>query len=209
MRGFGLIKNLFKGSADANASAERRHVTRIDARQGLRILIVDDSSTVVALLGKMLRQNDYEVTEAVDGEQAIAMAMRDVPELVFLDIVLPNMSGFAVLRALRRDPRTQHIPVIMISGNLRATEEFYGQRIGADDFMKKPFGRTEVFNRIQALVERDRLPRREGEPAMVEGDDPLLDDAQDELIHDGDMHGGDLPLEIDPDRPSEPDRPRI
>ena len=168
MRGFGLIKNLFKGSTDANATDERRHVSRVDARAGLRILIVDESSTVVALLGKMLRQNAYEILEAVDGEQAIDIAMRELPELVFLDIVLPNMSGFAVLRALRRDPRTHHIPVIMISGNLRATEEFYGQRIGADDFMKKPFGRTEVFNRIQALVERDRLPRREGEPVIAE-----------------------------------------
>lgn len=197
MRGFGLIKNLFKGPTDASAPAERRHATRVDARAGLRILIVDDSSTVVALLGKMLRQNAYEVIEATDGEQAIGIAMRELPELLFLDIVLPNMSGFAVLRALRRDPATHHIPVIMISGNLRATEEFYGQRIGADDFMKKPFGRTDVFNRIQALVERGRLPRREGEPALAEGDDSLLDDGHDELVHDGDA-----PFDLDDPDPS-------
>ncbi len=209
MRGFGLIRNLFKGPADASASAERRHAQRIDAREGLRILIVDDSSTVVALLGKMLRQNGYEVLEAIDGEQAMELATRELPELVFLDIVLPNMSGFAVLRALRRDPRTQHIPVIMISGNLRATEEFYGQRIGADDFMKKPFGRTDVFNRIQALVERDRLPRREGDPVMADGHDPLLDDAHDELVHDDETMLRDLPLDIDPDQPRDTAPPRI
>jgi DNA-binding response OmpR family regulator len=209
VRGFGLIKTLFKGSAEPGASPERRHVSRIDARAGLRILIVDDSSTVVALLGKMLRQNGYEVTEAVDGEQAIAIATQDVPELVFLDIVLPAMSGFAVLRALRRDPRTQHVPVIMISGNLRATEEFYGQRIGADDFMKKPFGRTEVFNRIQTLVERGRLPQREGEPAIIDGLDPLLDDAQDELVHDDRPSAFEAPLDIDPDRPPVPGTPRL
>ena len=184
MRGLGLIKNLFKndaGSAPA-LSEERRHLARIDAREGLRILIVDDSSTVVAVLGKMLRQNAYETLEASSGEQAIEIALRERPELIFLDIVLPTMSGFAVLRALRRDPRTHDIPVIMVSGNLQATEEFYGQRSGADDFMKKPFGRSDVFSHSQHLVERGRLPRRESPALPVyadETDDERVDDAID------------------------------
>lgn len=181
MRGLGLIKSLFKSGSgtEQSASTDRRHIARVDAREGLRILIVDDSSTVVAVLGKMLRQNAYETLEAASGEEAIEIALREKPELIFLDIVLPTMSGFAVLRALRRDPQTHEVPVIMISGNLRATEEFYGQRIGADDFMKKPFGRSEVFTRIQHLVERGRLPRRE---TMV---DPIpTDDIGDELVDD-------------------------
>lgn len=181
MRGLGLIKSLFKSGPDSTSgpSEERRHVARVDAREGLRILIVDDSSTVVAVLGKLLRQNAYETLEASSGEQAIEIALRERPELVFLDIVLPTMSGFAVLRALRRDPSTHDVPVIMISGNLRATEEFYGQRIGADDFMKKPFGRSEVFTRIQNLVERGRLPRREDSATALP-----IDDASDELVAD-------------------------
>lgn len=174
----GLFKNLFRKEAEP---AERRTAGRVDAREGLRILVVDDSSTVVAVLGKMLRQAGYEVIDAADGEQGLEAATRELPDLVFLDIVLPGMSGFAVLRALRRDPRSQHIPVIMISGNLRATEEFYGQRIGADDFMKKPFGRSEVFSRIQALVERGRLPRR-GLPAAI--DDAAATAGAPELVQD-------------------------
>lgn len=182
MRGFGLIRNLFKGSEPT--PSERRSVSRVDAQEGLRILMVDDSPTVVALLGKMLRQAGYQTLEANSGEQGMELAQRELPDLVFLDIVLPGMSGFAVLRALRRDPRTHHIPVIMISGNLRATEEFYGQRIGADDFIKKPFGRTEVFARIQHLVEKERLPPRAIPAPPAEGDGPIDPEAPGEMIHD-------------------------
>jgi DNA-binding response OmpR family regulator len=182
VRGFGLIRSLFKSSEPA--PSERRAVTRVDAQEGLRILMVDDSATVVALLGKMLRQAGYETLEASTGEDGMEVAQRELPDLVFLDIVLPGMSGFAVLRALRRDPRTHHIPVIMISGNLRATEEFYGQRIGADDFMKKPFGRTEVFTRIQHLVEKERLPPRAIPTVAVDGDGQHDPDAPGQMIHD-------------------------
>jgi twitching motility two-component system response regulator PilH len=66
-----------------------------------------------------------------------------------------------VLRALRREALTHDIPIVMISGNLQATEQFYVQRFGADDFMKKPFGRSEVFARIQHLTKTGRLVIRE------------------------------------------------
>jgi len=71
------------------------------------------------------------------------------------------MSGFAVLRALRHDLLTRDIPIVMISGNLQATEQFYVQRFGADDFMKKPFGRSEVFARIDNLTRSGRLVVRQ------------------------------------------------
>ena len=138
----------------------RRRATRLDAREGLRILIIDDSATVVATLGRMLRQNHYETAGAGDAESGMAFAREERPDLIFLDIVLPGMSGFDALRALRRDEATRGIPIIMISGNAQATEQFYVRRIGADDFMKKPFGRAEVFTRIQQLVEAGRLPPR-------------------------------------------------
>ena len=110
---------------------------------------------------KMLGQDGYEVAKAADGETALAMARAGRPELIFLDIVMPGMNGFAVLRALRREPETRGIPIVMISGNLQATEQFYVQRFGADDFMKKPFGRSEVFARIQHLTKTGRLVIRE------------------------------------------------
>jgi DNA-binding response OmpR family regulator len=139
---------------------ERREKPRVNAREGTRVLIVDDSPTIVALLRKFLQQSGYLTLEAGDAEKGVEIALKERPDLIFLDIVLPGMNGFAALRQLRRDPATREIPIVMISGNEQATEQFYAQRIGADDFMKKPFSRSEVFVRIERLLDADRVPKR-------------------------------------------------
>ncbi|WP_439655160.1 response regulator [Thermomonas alba] len=142
-----------------HAGPERRERDRRNARPGTRILVIDDSPTIVALLKRMLQQNHYEVLVAYDGESGLEIARREVPDLIFLDIVLPGIDGFSALRTLRRDPQTKDVPIIMMSGNAQATEQFYVQRIGADDFMKKPFSRPEVFSRIEALLDESGIPR--------------------------------------------------
>lgn len=150
-----------QGSGQGSSKApmiDRRRGERLTASPGLRVLIIDDSPTIVAILGRMLRQNGFVTSGAGDAESGIAAATAEKPDLIFLDIVLPGMSGFNALRHLRRQPETRDIPIVMISGNAQATEQFYVQRIGADDFMKKPFGRGEVFARIAALIENGRLP---------------------------------------------------
>jgi CheY-like chemotaxis protein len=139
---------------------ERRNKKRINARKGTRALIIDDSPTIVFALKKMLQSVGYVTYEALDAEQGVALAHSERPDIIFLDIVLPGMNGFAALRMLRRDPLTQQIPIIMISSNEQATEQFFGSRIGADDFMKKPFSRFEVFARIERLLGVDLIPRR-------------------------------------------------
>ncbi|WP_374600180.1 PleD family two-component system response regulator [Niveibacterium sp.] len=139
---------------------ERRIRDRQNARPGTSALIVDDSPTIVAALRKMLNSAGYVTLEALTAEEGIEIARDLTPDIIFLDIVLPGMNGFAALRTLRRDPLTKDIPVIMISGNEQATEQFFGTRIGADDFMKKPFSRLEVFARIERLLDADMVPRR-------------------------------------------------
>ena len=139
---------------------ERRARLRVNATTGTRVLVVDDSATILALLRKMLAQNGYIVIEAANVEQAIERIGSAEPELIFLDIVLPDGDGFQVLRQLRRQAATRDVPIIMMSGNAQATEQFYVQHIGADDFMKQPFSRKEVFSRIEALLDAERKPRR-------------------------------------------------
>jgi len=156
MAGFDLIKRLF-----GNEHGERRAVPRSGEPKEAWVLVVDDSATIRAVLGKMLAQNGHVVLKAADGESALEIARTERPDLIFLDIVMPGMSGFAVLRALRHDLLTRDIPIVMISGNLQATEQFYVQRFGADDFMKKPFGRSEVFARIDNLTRSGRLVVRQ------------------------------------------------
>lgn len=136
---------------------ERRRKKRTPLK-GLRILVIDDSATILASLTKMLHSAGCITLEASDAESGLKIASDERPDLVFLDIVLPGMNGFAALRLMRRDPNTKHIPVIMISGNEQATEQFYAKRIGADDFMKKPFARFEVFARIEQLSANRKLP---------------------------------------------------
>lgn len=149
--------------AAPTAPVERRQRKRVNARKGIKVLIIDDSPTVVAVLRKALRSAGYDTREALDAEQGLALIAQDPPELIFLDIILPGMNGFNALRAIRKMPEWQHIPVIMISGNEHATEQFYANRIGADDFMKKPFSRHEIFARIEVLLDGQLIPRRRGE----------------------------------------------
>lgn len=139
---------------------ERRHNKRVNARDETRALIIDDSPTIIFALKKILQSAGFITYEALDAEAGIALARAETPDLIFLDIILPGANGFAALRTLRKDPLTASIPIIMISGNEQATELFFGSRTGADDFMKKPFSRYEVFARIERLLDENMVPRR-------------------------------------------------
>lgn len=181
--GIGFIKRLLGSHA-----AEAQHAQTIT---GARMLVVDDSPTICAVLGKMLGQAGYQVLKATDGASAIELARNELPALIFLDVVMPGMNGFSVLRKLRHDPLTCHMPIIMISGNQQATEQFYLQRYGADDFMKKPFDRDDVYERIGHLVASGRLVPREASvaaadmPPMLPGD--ALDAIPDIAMPDADL----------------------
>ncbi len=152
---FDIIKRLV-----SSAESNRRADERVRAAVGARVLVVDDSATIRAVLAKMLAQDGYEVLKANNGETGIETAQTQFPDLIFLDIVLPGVSGFAVLRTLRRDSRTRATPIVMMSGNQQATEQFYVQRFGADGFLRKPFGRAEVFHAVRSLVQAGRLIQR-------------------------------------------------
>ena len=163
---FDQIKALFRSEPEPlsdlprSMAPERRSKERVNAREGTRVLIIDDSKTVVMAIKKFLRSAGYETFEAFDAETGLSSMREQTPELIFLDIMLPGMNGFAALRAIRHDPLTRDIPVIMMSGNEQAMEQFYGLRIGADDFMKKPFARDELFFRIERLLDNNCVPRR-------------------------------------------------
>lgn len=156
---------------DAPLKPERRRNKRVNARDETRALIIDDSPTIVFALKKILQSAGFITLEALDAESGIGLARTETPDLIFLDIVLPGINGFAALRTLRKDPATSQIPVIMISGNEQATELFFGSRTGADDFMKKPFSRYEVFARIERLLDHNMVPQR---IAAATADEPGL-----------------------------------
>jgi twitching motility two-component system response regulator PilH len=121
------------------------------------VLVVDDSKTIRFALKKMLAQGGFDVLEAENGREAIEMARSHSPILIIMDIVMPELNGFQATRRMRKMEETRNIPIVIMSGNQEATEKFWVERIGANDFMSKPFSRKEVFQRLEWAVYRNRI----------------------------------------------------
>jgi DNA-binding response OmpR family regulator len=117
-----------------------------------RILVVDDSPSELTLISAPLLAGGYEVITACDGEEALAKAASERPDLILLDVVLPKQNGFQVCRTLKRSPESRHIPVIMITGKSQPSDRFWGLRQGADEYVTKPFHPDVLVSSIQRFV---------------------------------------------------------
>jgi DNA-binding response OmpR family regulator len=176
----GFFAKFFRGLAAPASqverdSPERRRQPRAKA-SGHKALIVDDSKTVVAYLGRMLQQNRFQILEAFDGESALSILATSDVDIVFLDIVLPGINGFDVLRKIRRHPVLgQRTRVIIMSGNEAATEEYYAKRIGADEFLRKPCTREMVFASVERVMNLPPFAMQAKDPNAVS---PLVQDTQ-------------------------------
>jgi len=119
------------------------------------ILIVDDEEDIRELISiSLMREESYKLIEAADGLEALSQAKTQRPDLIILDLMLPEMSGSEVYRHLREDPRTKQIPVIMLTARGRLEEKISGLELGADDYMPKPFSPKELALRIRNLLRR-------------------------------------------------------
>jgi putative two-component system response regulator len=117
-----------------------------------RVLIVDDEAPNRALVRRVLEPLGYLVTEAADGEQALAAIAAQPPDLVLLDLVMPKLDGYAVLRAIKTDPRTRLIPVVMLTSHDQLVEKIRAVQIGVDDYLFKPFNIAELAARVKSLL---------------------------------------------------------
>lgn len=122
-----------------------------------KILAVDDTLASLKLLSDILRDEGYDVRSAISGELALKSAINNPPELVLLDIRMPQMDGFEVCRQLKAHPKTANVPVIFVSAVLDTGEKVEGFNIGAVDFVTKPFQREELLARVRTHLEVDRL----------------------------------------------------
>lgn len=141
---------------------ERRTHRRVDARAGTRVLIIDDCERALSELSTMFATSGYVTMQAQDPERGVHMACYENPELVILDIGMPGMNGFEVLKHMRKDPLARRIPVIMMSGSRQAIEIFQRRHVDADGLLRKPFSRRAVFTRIEKLLDENMVPRRPG-----------------------------------------------
>ncbi len=116
-----------------------------------KILVVDDEKGIVSLLKISLESDNYKVVEAYTGDGAIRKAHSDAPDLILLDLMLPDMTGYEICNKLRKDPLTRSIPIIMLTG-LGETGRIAGLDIGADDYITKPFNLNELKAKIRNVL---------------------------------------------------------
>jgi DNA-binding response OmpR family regulator len=121
-------------------------------RTPAKILVVDDTPKNVKLLADVLSAKGYAVTTASSGAEALAKVEADEPDLVLLDVVMPEMSGYEVCRKIRENPATQILPVVMVTALDPGEERIKGLDAGADDFLTKPINQAELLARIRSLL---------------------------------------------------------
>ncbi|KAA1259684.1 Alkaline phosphatase synthesis transcriptional regulatory protein PhoP [Rubripirellula obstinata] len=119
-----------------------------------KILIVDDDQEIVDTVSYALENAGYEVAIARDGNQGLALAERDDPDLMILDMMMPKRSGFLVLEKLRRI-REQPLPVIMITGNEGSRHKAYAELLGVSDYLQKPFAMDRLLTAVADLLAKD------------------------------------------------------
>ena len=132
-----------------------------------RILVVDDEPDIVALVVYHLAKAGYRVSSASTGPDAVALARRERPTLVVLDLMLPGMSGFDVLREIRGDAGTKEIAVLMLTARKDEPDRIKGLSLGADDYLTKPFSPQEMVLRVQAILRRVRSAGLPGDVLQV------------------------------------------
>ena len=144
-----------------------------------RILLIDDDLGLSELLGQLLELEGFKLTLAYDGKQGLELALAGDYDLILLDVMLPKLNGFEVLRALRQHKQT---PVLMITARGDEIDRVVGLEIGADDYLPKPFNDRELIARIRAIIRRSHLTAQEihATPAQEFGDlrlDPTRQEA--------------------------------
>ena len=145
---------------------ESKRVDQVPAK----ILVVDDDPDLAGLLKELLTSQGHEVTTAATGREALSKAETN-PDLVLLDLMLPDLNGYEVCRALKQNPKTSHIPVVMLTARADTRDKVGGLKAGADDYITKPFDIEELLARVEAMLRlkrgEDALRERNRELAML------------------------------------------
>jgi CheY-like chemotaxis protein/MinD-like ATPase involved in chromosome partitioning or flagellar assembly len=124
-----------------------------------KILIVDDDVDSLKLIGLMLQRHGYEVVAANAGNQALTKAVNDPPDLIILDVMMPDMNGYEVCRRLRANERTTNIPIIMFTAKTLIDDKVAGFEAGADDYLTKPTHPAELASRVKSMLQRTSTKR--------------------------------------------------
>jgi len=127
-----------------------------------KILVVDDEPDAVELVEFNLKSAGYQVTTAADGEEALNKARSNLPDLIVLDLMLPEVDGLEICKILRRDPKTSGIPIVMLTAKAAEVDRILGLELGADDYVTKPFSPRELVLRIKRLLRSEKEDEKAG-----------------------------------------------
>lgn len=119
---------------------------------GKNILVVEDSPTELTLIKQALQTKNYNISYASDGEEAIAKATKDIPDLILLDVVLPKKNGFQVCRQLKTTAQTKDVKIILLTSKNQESDKFWGMKQGADEYLTKPFKSDELLKTIAKYI---------------------------------------------------------
>jgi two-component system phosphate regulon response regulator PhoB len=134
-----------------------------------RILVVDDEPDITALVAYHLARAGYRVSTATTGPDALRAAREERPDIVVLDLMLPGVSGYEVLRELRQRPETREVGVILLTSRREEADRIKGFSLGADDYLTKPFSPQELTLRVAALLRRLEAPAVAAGSSLIEG----------------------------------------
>lgn len=135
-----------------------------------KVLVIDDEENIVELIKFNLESNGYEVITAYDGKEGLNKAMNESPDMILLDLMLPEMDGIEVCKNLKKKSETENIPIIMLTAKSEETDKIIGLEIGADDYMTKPFSVRELVARVKAVLRRsgDIASNEKGKNIVIE-----------------------------------------
>jgi two-component system alkaline phosphatase synthesis response regulator PhoP len=157
-----------------------------------RILVVDDDREIVRLVRAYLEKAGYLVFTAFDGETALHTLRRERPDLLVLDLMLPDRDGWDLTRLIRKDDQLSDTPIVMLTARVEDSDKIVGLEIGADDYITKPFNPREVVARVRALLRRSQPGIAHTNSQVIQVGSLLLDTGRRELLVDGN------PVELTP-----------
>ena len=122
-----------------------------------KVLIIEDEVDIAQLVSFNLQRNGYLVNQVHDGLEGLEKILKDQPDLVILDLMLPGLDGYKILKKMQRDPRSNSIPVLMLTAKSQIDDRLKGLELGADDYLTKPFSPKELILRVKAILKRNRI----------------------------------------------------
>lgn len=120
------------------------------------VLVADDDEDILSLVSLQLERGNMDVIQARDGDEALALAEERLPDLAVLDVMMPGLNGYEVVKRLRGNERAATMPLILLTARAGGGDASYGYQVGADDYIKKPFSPAELRERVESLLSRSQ-----------------------------------------------------